>query len=108
MMRKFRLIIVLLVFALLIQNTCPFGAAGRTTVAAAGDHCCLKYSISMPADGREKIGSAVSPVHYPLYVFSVPKTIHTFHLASLQSARPLLSDNYQNALPDELLRPPRV
>ncbi|MBS1192771.1 MAG: hypothetical protein H6Q97_750, partial [Nitrospirae bacterium] len=34
-MQKLTLIIALLAFGLLIQNTCPFGAAGKSTVAAA-------------------------------------------------------------------------
>ncbi len=107
-MLKLKSVIALLAFALLIQNTCPFGAAGKSTVAAVCDHCPLKHNFIVSTDGQKDLVSDPSPVHYPLYVFSVPKTVHTFQLSPIQSAQPLLADNYQDALPDELLRPPRA
>ncbi len=107
-MRKLKLVIALLAFALLIQNTCPFGAAGKSTVAAACGHCSMKHNFLVSTDGQKELVSDPSPVHYPLYVFSVPKTVPTFQLSSIQSPQPLLADNYQDALPDELLRPPRA
>jgi hypothetical protein len=107
-MRKLKLIITLLAFALIIQNTCPLGAAGKSTVAAACDHCPLKHHFIVSIDGQKDLVSDPSSVLYPMYVFSVPKTVNTFRLSPIHSAQPLLADNYQDALPDELLRPPRA
>ncbi len=101
-------IIFILAFALLIQNTCPHGFAGKSSVAATCKHCPMKQQQKMAPDGQKKIMSAHSQVHFPLFVFSVPKTIHTFQLSPIETARAVLIDRYKDALPDELLRPPQA
>jgi hypothetical protein len=108
MMRTLSPVIALLVFALLIQNTCPFGAAGKSTVAASCEHCPLKHHSLVSLDGQKNIVADASLVHFPVYVFAVLKTIHTFKLEPIKSAHPVLADSYTDALPDELLRPPRA
>lgn len=106
---KLRSIIFLLAFALLIQNTCPHGFAGKTAVAPrACTNCPMKHHLMAPPDGQDKIVSGASTVHFPLYVFEAPKTVHTFQLEPIKSARPVLANGYKNALPDGLLRPPRA
>ncbi len=101
-------IIFILAFALLIQNTCPHGFAGKTSVASTCKHCPMKEHQSLTSDGQKKISSTQSQVHFPLFVFSVPKTIHTFQLNPIETARLVLIDRYTDVLPDELLRPPQV
>jgi hypothetical protein len=108
MLFKFRPIILLLAIALLIQNTCPFGAAGKSTVGHDCGHCQMKHSVKASPVGQKQFVSDSSSVHFPLYVFAVSKTVHTFRLCPVQSARPVLADFYKDALPDELLRPPRA
>lgn len=103
-----RSIVLLLAFALLIQNTCPFGAAGKSAVTSSCGSCPLKHCFLVPLDGLMSFVSDPSAIHFPLYVFAVPKTIHTFQLYPVNSFRPLLTDRYRDALPDELLRPPRA
>lgn len=97
----------LLVFALLIQNTCPHGFAGKTAVAQACANCPMKHHLIAP-DGQDQIVSSTSSVHFPLYVFEAPKTVHTFRLEPIKSARPVLANGYRDALPDQFLRPPRA
>ncbi len=101
-------VIFILVFALLIQNTCPHGFAGKSSVAASCKNCPMKKQHDMSPDVQQKIVSSSSQVHFPLFVFSVPKTIHTFQLSPIETARPILIDRYKDALPDELLRPPQA
>lgn len=103
-----RSIIFILAFALLIQNTCPFGAAGKSAVTASCKNCPLKHSFVVSLDGQKVLVSDSSSIHFPLYVFAVPKTVHTLQLAPVMSARPVLADQYKDALPDELLRPPQA
>lgn len=105
---KLRPIILLLAVALLIQNTCPFGVAGKSTVASSCGHCQMKHGVKASPLGGKQLVSDSSPIHFPLYVFAVPKTVHTFQLNFIQSARPVLTDFYKDALPDELLRPPQA
>jgi hypothetical protein len=107
-MFRIRPIIALLAFALLIQNTCPFDIAGKSTVAAHCEHCPLKYNNTVSANTKQNIVSVPLPIHYPLYVFSLPKTIHTFQLEPIQTIRPIMADSYNDAVPAELLRPPRA
>ncbi len=101
-------LIFILAFALLIQNTCPHGFAGKSSVAATCKHCPMKQHQNMTPDAQQKISSAQSQNHFPLFVFSVPKTIHTFQLSPVKTVRPVLADRYKDALPDELLRPPQA
>jgi hypothetical protein len=108
-MVKLKSIIFLLAFALLIQNTCPMGAAGKSSVAAACRNCPMKHSVIMNVDvGQKNLVNDAPSVHYPVYVFSVPKTIHAFRLDPIKPVKPLLADRYKDALPEELLRPPRA
>ncbi len=107
-MKKFRSILFLLAFALVIQNTCPFGAAGKTSLATACSHCPSKHSMAVSADGQNKLVSDSSSIHFPLYLFAVPKTIHTFRLELIKSKRLSLGSSYADALPNEFLRPPRA
>ncbi len=101
-------IIFILAFALLIQNTCPHGFAGKSSVAATCKYCPMKQHQNMTPDAQQKITSAQSQVHFPFFVFSVPKTIHTFQLNPIETARMVLVDRYADVMPDELLRPPQV
>ncbi len=104
-----RSIIFLLAFALLIQNTCPHGYAGKSTVTSACAHCPLKHSLVAASPSvHTQLASDSSGIHFPMFVFSVPKTIHTFQLSPIETAQPVLIDRYKDALPDELLRPPQA
>lgn len=97
----------LLVFALLIQNTCPHGFAGKTSLASTCGHCPVKHHVTALQEAQDEALTA-SSVHFPLYVFEAPKIIFTFRFDPIKSARPVLANGYANALPDELLRPPRA
>jgi hypothetical protein len=101
-------LIFILAFALLIQNTCPFGAAGKSSVAAMCGNCCLHHHLIVSSDGQRNLASEDSLSHFPLYVFAVPKTIHTFKLYPVKSVQSALADHYVNISPHELLRPPRA
>lgn len=105
---KLRSIIFLLAFALLIQNTCPMGAAGKSAVTALCKNCPLKYSLSVPINGQKNLVTDSSSVHFPMFVFAVPKILHTFQFEPRTSTRAVLAKSYRDALPEELLRPPRV
>jgi len=107
-MFRLKPIIALLAFALLVQNTCPFDVAGKSTVAANCKQCPFKQGHIEPADVQQKIVSDSSPVHFPLYVFSLQKTIHTFHLEPVRTIKPVLADRYKDVEPAELLRPPQA
>jgi hypothetical protein len=101
-------IISFLVFALLIQNTCPFGMAGKSTVAASCSHCTHKQVLTPPSlDGQATIVSDhASP--FPLYVLAIPQPHPALRLMPAASPRSSIPNSYKDALPEEHLRPPRA
>jgi hypothetical protein len=105
---KLRSIIFILAFALLVQNTCPFGAAGMSTVTSPCKHCPLKHSFVVSSGCQKSLVADSSSAHFPLYVFAVPKTVHMFQLIPVNSERPILANGYKDALPHDLLRPPQA
>jgi hypothetical protein len=106
MIGKLRPLIFLISFALLIQNTCPFGAAGKSTVAAMFGHCCLYHNLFVSSNGQKNLVSENLSIHIPPYVFAAPKTINTLRLYPVKSVQPALTDQYKDISQDELLRPP--
>ncbi len=105
-MLKLRPVMVLLAFALLIQNTCPMGAAGKSMLVSSCGHCPMKHQGSISPEGQKKL-IVYPPIHFPLYIFSVPNNTHTFQLEHTVFTRPLLANGYVDASPGRLLRPPR-
>jgi hypothetical protein len=102
-----RLIVVLIVFALFVQNTCPHGFAGKTTVARTCGHCSLKEHHAASLDRQEGLTAGRTPVHYPFFVLSRPKPIQAYQRGPVASVEPGLTGRYTDALPAERLQPPR-
>ncbi len=102
------IILPLLVIGLLIQNACPKGLAGKSTVTASCSHCPLKQVHKpMTESGTPGITSH-APVHLPMYVLDMPDTQPAFLLMAATSPQPVISNTYKNTAPDELLQPPRA
>ncbi len=102
------ILLVLLSISLLIQNTCPQGRAGKSTVAASCGHCPMKQAHQpTPAAGKPVIVSH-SPVHLPMYVLDIPNTRPSFRLAAIAIPQPVIPNTYKNTAPDEFLQPPRA
>jgi hypothetical protein len=82
--------------------------AGKSTVAASCSHCPQKQMLKAPSpDGQLVIVSGhASP--FPLYVLAMPHTHPVFRLMPIATPQPSIPNSYQNAYPDELLRPPRA
>jgi hypothetical protein len=102
-------VIFLLVLALLVQNTCLHGFAGKTVFAAKCGHCPSKTGTAPSPDGLQGLSSDHhNPANSPMYVFTMPMTTPTVYLQRLRTPRPTLFNGYKDALPDELLKPPRA
>ncbi len=107
---RFQIIIILLplIFALLIQNTCPHGFAGKSTVARTCSHCPHKKE-QKAASGGIAFGSITkTPAHLPMFVLDVLNTQPTFRLAAMAIQQQVIPNSYTNTAPDELLQPPRA
>jgi hypothetical protein len=107
-MLRLRPIILLLALALFIQNTCPHGFAGKTTLARTCDRCTLKQQHAPLPDQQNRIAASQTPVHYPLFLFSVPPSVHVLQPGSAIAHEPVVADRYTDATPAEFLRPPRA
>jgi hypothetical protein len=108
MKRKTGSIIFVLAFALLIQNTCPFGAAGKTAVASSCPDCPFKQCLVVAQPGQACFAAGFPVAHFPLYVFAVPKTVHAFRLAPVETRGAVLAERHTDPLPAALLRPPHA
>jgi hypothetical protein len=105
-------VIFLLIVALLIQNTCPKGFAGKSTVvsASACSHCPHKhFNKPMPLNDRIVVANASdAQAHLPLFVLDTPDTKPAFLLEATASPQPAIPNTYKNTAPDGLLQPPRA
>jgi hypothetical protein len=68
----------------------------------------LKQGFTLSSAGQKNITAHKVPVHFPLYVFSLPQNVHTYQLLAGQAVYPVPEDGYTDPLPDELLQPPQA
>jgi hypothetical protein len=108
MKHQISIVLFLLIFALLVQNTCPQGFAGKSTVAASCSHCPHKQAHKPAMEGNTISSISQAPAHLPMYVLASPNTQPTFRLVAIASLQPILPNTYKNTAPDELLHPPRA
>ena len=108
MRHRISIVLFLLIFALLVQNTCPQGFAGKSAVAASCSHCPQKQMHKPATEGDTLSSISHAPAHLPMYVLDIPNTQPTFRLIMTASSQPVIPNIYTNTAPDELLRPPRA
>lgn len=101
------MLLSLLIIALLIQNTCPMGFAGKSTVASTCSHCPQKQSHKTFFQGSAFSSVTKAPAHLPMYVLDMPVTQPACRLAAVASPQPVIPYLYRSTAPAELLQPPR-
>lgn len=110
-----RIIVLLLGTALIIQNTCPHGAAGRSLVVVDHDRCdrCeMKQTCSLagptlsgPAgDGLLVRGASMKP--FPPFLFDDPHTALVLKPGTIDLPRRRTALVPGSILPEEILKPP--
>ena len=109
-MKLMRLLLFLLTFSLVLQNTCPYGFAAKTGFAAPQAHDC-PCKKSNPASTKDT-GSAdksTGSLLYPAFVFSVPDT-QTIALRSQMKTEYISqsSEKYKNPFKEPSIKPPVV
>ena len=100
--------IFLLAFALLIQNTCPKGFAGKSSLAAFCSRCPQEQAHRSAFEGATFSSIAKAPVHLPIYVLDIPSMQPAFRLSAISIPQPDITNTYKNTSPDELFQPPRA
>ncbi len=107
MRRALLLIVCCLVLSLLIQNTCPFGAAGKSSVVPKCGHCPLMHQCQRAAPAEQMAwASDTNPSHFPLFLFTTENLGHSIQVDALTACAPFLTVHYTGAYPAELLKPP--
>ncbi len=110
MQHRSPLIIVVLAFALLIQNTCMHGYAGKSAVFASSScsHCPYKQMHKAPAANDRSSIISNHPDHLPLFVLEMPNPLPVFRLEPAAYPQPIILSAYKKSFPNELLRPPHA
>jgi len=108
MRRALVLIVCCLVLSLVIQNTCPFGAAGKSSVVPKCGHCPLMRQCATAPEGQATWSPGSTPSHFPLFLFTAVRLDHTFQVGVASGSMPLLVIHYKEAFPAELLIPPKA
>jgi hypothetical protein len=68
-----RFLIALIAFAIAIQNTCPYGYAGKTSVAAPHVHNCpLKVHQPAMPDGQKRVDKDFRDLNHPFVLIFAP------------------------------------
>jgi len=110
-----KIIILLLGTALIIQNTCPHGAAGRSLVLADhanGGQCEMKQGCGLAAkmlsgpdgDGPLLQGASIKPL--PPFLFDDPHTALVLEPGTIDPPRRRTTVIPGYILPREILKPP--
>ncbi len=97
-----------LALSLLVQNTCPHGFAGKTSVARACGHCPHKLDATPQKTAKMEPAVKKQAAHLPLFALAVQERTAALKPAPLETAPVSLSQPYRNAEPYELLRPPHA
>jgi hypothetical protein len=110
-MTEKRVVIFLIAFAIVIQNTCPYGWAAKTAfVSPYTSHCphCPKKEDHQPAksDSRNDVKKDVSSINH-LFMIHIGKLDTAFQLLSpTEHAPSIKSDDFMDVYLEPLLRPP--
>ncbi len=100
-----RMLLLLLSFSLILQNTCPYGFAAKTAFAAPLTHQCPFHHY--PHKGQGAVDDNSIKVIYPAFVMVAPfvqPSVQPFHVCTdyfLYS-----SDRYTNPFKEPLIKPP--
>jgi hypothetical protein len=109
MMLRMRFLIFLVAFAIILQNTCPHGWAGKTAFAASHvSHCSMK-DPHRPAKTNDwdDVKKELSSNAKQTFVFSVGTSDNTFRLlAPIGCTVSVKTDNVKDVFSEPLLRPP--
>jgi len=99
------MLLFLLSFSLILQNTCPYGFAAKTAFAAPHTHACPFHHY--PSKGQRAIDDNSNKVIYPAFVMVasfVQPSIQHFPVSTEYS---LFSyDKYTNPFKEPLIKPP--
>ena len=107
-MQLMRMLLFLIAFSLVVQNTCPYGFAAKTGFAAPYTHDCpLKKGHRGPSKDKASVDENMGKVFCASFVLSIPD-VQTFNhrLQANASFFPIAFDNYKNPFKEPLIRPP--
>jgi hypothetical protein len=100
-----RMLLLLLSFSLILQNTCPYGFAAKTAFVAPHTHACPFHHY--PPKGQRAVDDNSSKVIYPAFVMTVPLVQPSIQPIPISTSYILFpSDKYINPFKEPLIKPP--
>jgi len=105
MQKLIRLLLFLISFSLILQNTCPCGFAAKTAFASPQMHACPSHHS--PCKGQRAVDSDANKIIYPAFVMSVPFAQPAIERFTMSTVYVLFSsDVYTNPFKKSLIKPP--
>ena len=91
----------------MIQNTCPRGYAGKTSLVSKCGHCVSKITVTSSEIGMLSAAHQ-NHVILPMYAFVVPRVMPSFQTQRHHSSWTIRVEGYEDVMIGELLKPPRA
>lgn len=106
---RLRFLIALLALAITVQNTCPYGYAGKSAVAAPYVHTCpLKDRLPAMPGGRNTVESNFQDLDHPFILVSAPVGVAFQLSAPAREPVIIMSPRREDIFPDPPHRPPEI
>lgn len=103
-----RVLIVLIAFAIAVQNTCPYGYAGKTSVAAPHVHNCpLKDHQPATPDGQKRVDKDFRDLNHPFVLVSAPADGAFETFAAVRETDIIKSPEHKDIFLNPPHRPPK-
>ncbi|MDH4163918.1 MAG: hypothetical protein OEW15_14700 [Nitrospirota bacterium] len=96
-----------LALSLMLQNTCPFGAAGKSSVVSKCEGCPLRRLCHRPvptAPGPMLSGSTTH--RFPQFLFTAARLCPGIQVSAVKALASFLAVHFAEAHPAEILKPP--
>jgi hypothetical protein len=103
-------VIILISFAILVQNTCPYGFAAKTGFAAPKAHDCpFKKCHTAPSKEGSSPDENSGKALFPAFVLSMPEVQAAIHCFAVNREHFLFSsNNYKDPFKKPIIKPPAV
>jgi len=110
-MKLIRVVLFLLAFSLVLQNTCPYGFAAKTAFATCGStqhssHCPMHEQKQSKQDGQNDVKKEFSQAKQ-IFVLSISQPDNSFQILSPAiKAVSQISNDFKDVFSEPPLRPP--
>lgn len=103
-----RYIIALIILTIVVQNTCPYGYAAKTAIAASLEHHCpLKDSASPEDGGKNSVTKNPRDINQPFVIAAAPAADTGRVFDTVMEPGIIRPAGFKDIFADPPLRPPK-